>query len=369
MDDYSDHNPFVVRQRTVTESTGRHSVHEEIDLEDVDPIELPSYSSPPIKGGRRSSACAAVLAPPDWWFRLSRNQRRAFACIAGTTFCALFLAVSAGLTSGWREWSPSSSTSLSAPGPQLPGPGPAGSEGDLCSWSQLYLPRGVQPSFYDLKLATNMSAPYLVSGFVEIAVQVAAQTRCIVLHAGAGVSIASAVLAKEDGGALMGGQRAASCLACADAASQLGPCRGGAAALRERASGCARHLPAGRPAGTAPARAAARRGGRPRPRPRCRHPRRQGGREQQQLRAGHPAVRAAAARLGPPGPGLQLPSAGGAGRLLQELLQGWVAPRLGKVPPCRALSRVRPPGGSSASARRRRRRRQHSPAAPQPAGW
>ena len=48
--------------------------------------------------------------------------------------------------------------------------------------STTYLPAGVKPAVYSLELETNMQEPYDVIGHVNIQLEVAEDTPCIVLH-------------------------------------------------------------------------------------------------------------------------------------------------------------------------------------------
>jgi hypothetical protein len=75
----------------------------------------------------------------------------------------------------------SAAATHSGPAPSSPALNPAGA--DLCSWSDLYLPRAVLPQRYSLHITADMAAPqYAVTGSLHIAVTASTDTRCVVLH-------------------------------------------------------------------------------------------------------------------------------------------------------------------------------------------
>lgn len=203
-DEYSDTNPFVVRQR-ISDSS-REALEEEVDLEEDLPIELPSYSTQHGKhaSNRRIEVMGVgvgmgMFAPPEWWFRLSRKQRRILTVITTGCFCALIVIVSASLSTSWRSWSPSA-PNLSTSGHDAESAAAA----DPCTWNQLYLPRTIRPVFYNLAVTTNLSIPYIVTGSVDIHLQISQDTRCLVLHSGPDLSILSAIVEVNGSAALLG---------------------------------------------------------------------------------------------------------------------------------------------------------------------
>lgn len=52
-----------------------------------------------------------------------------------------------------------------------------------CSWSDLYLPKGIRPVKYSLHVKSTLQPPYTVTGEVDIQLQAAEATPCVVLHA------------------------------------------------------------------------------------------------------------------------------------------------------------------------------------------
>jgi puromycin-sensitive aminopeptidase len=108
------------------------------------------------------------LAPPGWWFHLTKGQRKtALAC--GICFASLvgFLLLIAVF------WA----LGLGMAGGGLPRPM------DACQWAEYRLPTWVTPSSYDLNFDVMMEAPYTVNASAVIEVDVAYPTKCIVLHA------------------------------------------------------------------------------------------------------------------------------------------------------------------------------------------
>lgn len=73
------------------------------------------------------------------------------------------------------------------------------SESPYCNWTQLYLPKGVSPSHYQITLQTDLKPPYLVTGISKIDLAVEDVTPCIVLHS-LGLNITNVKLLVGDGG-------------------------------------------------------------------------------------------------------------------------------------------------------------------------
>lgn len=132
--------------------------------------------------------------PPSWWWHLSRIQRNSIR-ISAISLSLLLLALSIlgiaySVHSSSSSSSNSSSSSSSSDSSSIPAAGRAGYQpqhvtadsSPLCSWDNLYLPKAVQPSQYKLHIKTNMQEPYLVEGEVQITVQTAEATPCVVLH-------------------------------------------------------------------------------------------------------------------------------------------------------------------------------------------
>ena len=108
------------------------------------------------------------LAPPGWWFHLTKGQRKtALACgicfaslIGFLLLIAVFWALGLGMAGG-----------------DVPHPT------DACQWAEFRLPTWVTPSSYDLNFDVMMEAPYTVNASAVVEVDVAHRTKCIVLHA------------------------------------------------------------------------------------------------------------------------------------------------------------------------------------------
>jgi hypothetical protein len=71
------------------------------------------------------------------------------------------------------------------------------SQPSLCSWESLYLPDTVVPDVYNLRLRIPLAPPYAVLGHADIALNVSAPTRCVVLHS-EGINITSIHLKSGD---------------------------------------------------------------------------------------------------------------------------------------------------------------------------
>jgi hypothetical protein len=126
----------------------------------------------------------ALPAPPGWWFRFSRRQRRyaalGLAAAALAALAALFLGAAAAASRGLER-------------------GATGRAADAaCAWAQWRLPDVVAPSRYDLTLDVQLAPPWAVTGHVLIALNVTRPTRCLVLHA-AGMAVHDARLGGADG--------------------------------------------------------------------------------------------------------------------------------------------------------------------------
>jgi hypothetical protein len=157
--------------------------------------------------------------PPDWWWRLSKTQRRLLLSAAALGSLLLLALSIAGLalalgSSSSNISSSSSSSSSSYPkaaagaGSTLPAAPAAAATGSTvqfklqymspdaspyCKWSDLYLPKAVQPKHYKLHVQTDLQEPFLVQGEVDIVLQAAELTPCVVLHS-KGIDISSVKL-------------------------------------------------------------------------------------------------------------------------------------------------------------------------------
>jgi hypothetical protein len=59
----------------------------------------------------------------------------------------------------------------------------AATDSQYCSWSDLYLPKGIRPNKYSLHVKSTLQAPYAVTGQVDIQLEASEATPCVVLHA------------------------------------------------------------------------------------------------------------------------------------------------------------------------------------------
>ena len=59
----------------------------------------------------------------------------------------------------------------------------AGYANEECIWSNYRLPRNHRPTQYDLDISVQLEPPFLVTGVVQVAVNVGRPSRCMVLHA------------------------------------------------------------------------------------------------------------------------------------------------------------------------------------------
>lgn len=120
-----------------------------------------------------------VPVAPEWWYRFSRRQRKLILImLAGASILigliVAFSVLAALLRKGQHHQAPSSNQGgLTAA---------EYASYDTCSWSQWRLPTGVKPTLYSLQLETDMQEPYDVTGHVNIQLEVAEDTPCIVLH-------------------------------------------------------------------------------------------------------------------------------------------------------------------------------------------
>eukprot|EP00878_Enallax_costatus_P013667 GHUV01014291.1.p1 GENE.GHUV01014291.1~~GHUV01014291.1.p1 ORF type:complete len:459 (+),score=103.06 GHUV01014291.1:212-1588(+) len=171
------------------------------------------------KHGSQSSRCTCCSwcvkmlperfqEPPDWWWHLSQTQRNLIR-YGSISLSLLVLALSIlGIVytidhnnSNSSSNSRNSNKLSSSDSSSLPAAGRAGYQpqhmsadsSPLCSWDNLYLPTSIQPSHYKLQVKTNMQEPYLVEGGVQITVQAAEATPCVVLHSN-GIDVKSVKL-------------------------------------------------------------------------------------------------------------------------------------------------------------------------------
>ena len=111
-----------------------------------------------------------TISPPDWWFHLTKGQRRTVVacslCVVSATALLLLVMVLASLR-------------VTLFGPSIASPHVE----DACTWMEWRLPHWVSPEAYDVNFQVQMEEPWLVDGTVVIDLDVAHQTRCIVLHA------------------------------------------------------------------------------------------------------------------------------------------------------------------------------------------
>jgi hypothetical protein len=153
--------------------------------------------------------------PPDWWWRLSKTQRRLLlsaAALGSLLLLALSiagLALALGSSSSHIIISSSQHPKAAAGGgstiPAAPAAAATGSTvqykpqymspdaSPYCNWSDLYLPKAVRPQHYKLHIQTDLQEPFLVQGEVEIVLQAAELTPCVVLHS-KGIDISSVKL-------------------------------------------------------------------------------------------------------------------------------------------------------------------------------
>jgi hypothetical protein len=59
----------------------------------------------------------------------------------------------------------------------------AATDSKYCSWSDLYLPKGIRPIKYALHVRSTLQPPYVVNGQVDIQLEASEATPCVVLHA------------------------------------------------------------------------------------------------------------------------------------------------------------------------------------------
>ena len=108
------------------------------------------------------------LAPPTWWFHLTKGQRKmtlaCAICVASLIGFGLLIALFTALGLGMAG--------QGAPRPT-----------DACQWVDFRLPTWVTPTSYDLNFNVIMEAPYTVTASAVIEMDVLYKTKCIVLHA------------------------------------------------------------------------------------------------------------------------------------------------------------------------------------------
>ena len=149
--------------------------------------------------------------PPDWWWRLSRLQRRAilYGGVFGTlALLALFVVVLPAALAGGGGSGRGSSRVSSVGGARAPLLVDAGTS-PYCSWNELYLPKIAIPEHYDLAITADPRSSSsdrggggggIVRGVVEIALAPLEEpTPCLVLHA-KGLAITKVELLVDDGG-------------------------------------------------------------------------------------------------------------------------------------------------------------------------
>lgn len=131
-----------------------------------------------------------MVSPPDWWFHLTRGQRRSVLACGLCVVCStvLLLLVMGMASFGTTIFNSSSTGSI----PHVE---------DACEWMDWRLPGWVRPEAYDLTFQVQMAAPWKVDGSVVIDVDVGHQTRCLVLHAEGNMTVRNVRLSggMEDG--------------------------------------------------------------------------------------------------------------------------------------------------------------------------
>lgn len=110
------------------------------------------------------------VAPPDWWFHLTKGQRKSVVacsiCVVSAT--ALLLLVMIMSSVGMSVFGNRSTVAHT---------------GDLCEWAEWRLPSSVRPTAYDVNFQVLMEEPWTVDGTVVIDLDVHQATTCLVLHA------------------------------------------------------------------------------------------------------------------------------------------------------------------------------------------
>jgi hypothetical protein len=62
---------------------------------------------------------------------------------------------------------------------------------DVCTWAQYRLPDATTPTGYTLDITVDLADPFMVNGVVSIEAQQLQASKCIVMHADAGMDLSA----------------------------------------------------------------------------------------------------------------------------------------------------------------------------------
>ena len=109
-----------------------------------------------------------TVNPPDWWYHLTKGQRRMLLWFAAGTMAFTVILVLMMLAAAARGYKSSNGAHIVE---------------NMCDWMEGRLPSKVRPAGYDLKFEVDMNAPWNVLGTSVVDLDVMKPTKCIVMHA------------------------------------------------------------------------------------------------------------------------------------------------------------------------------------------
>lgn len=130
--------------------------------------------------------CARYL-PPSWWYQLTRKQKRLFWWVSGSTLAALaIILIIVALPASSKAAAADSASDAAADASDVVSNTTNTaflSQYSSCSWNEWRLPNdAIRPAAYNLSLDVQLDEPYIVTGTVQIQLDVMDDTPCVVLH-------------------------------------------------------------------------------------------------------------------------------------------------------------------------------------------
>ena len=129
-----------------------------------------------------SLPCARYL-PPGWWYQLTRRQKKLFWWVCGGMLAALLIILAIIALPGSSKAAASDAANDAANKLSNATSAAVLSQYNSCQWDEWRLPSQVLPTAYDLSLNVQLEEPFIVTGKVQIQLNVSEATPCVVLHA------------------------------------------------------------------------------------------------------------------------------------------------------------------------------------------